>query len=204
MADALGGQRKGQRMARGDCQRAFALAAAADGIRLDTQSVPWICQRGHYALPSGSVAREALASIYAAFDGNAVALEAAPATRLTGDFVHAASKTVIEVDEHQHFTSARLTSFDSYPAAALLGFDPVAYAEMCGVWRLRADRAFAHKAARGFGPGGRQRQRAYYDALRDLAAPEMGYSPVIRILAPDGDGQAAYGKHRGRMLALAS
>jgi hypothetical protein len=47
-----------------------------------------------------------------------------------------------------------------------------------------------------------QRERAYHDALRDLATPAMGHPPLIRIPAPDGDGAAAYERHRSALLAL--
>ena len=43
-------------------------------------------------------------------------------------------------------------------------------------------------AAKGFGFGGVQRERAYHDALRDLATPAMGHPPLVRIAAVDGDG----------------
>ena len=56
--------------------------------------------------------------------------------------------------------------------------------------------------AKGFGFGGVQRERAYQDALRDLATPAMGHPPLIRIAAVDGDGAAAYGHHRDSLLAL--
>jgi hypothetical protein len=39
---------------------------------------------------------------------------------------------------------------------------------------LKSDNYRRPKEARGFGIGGRQRQRAYYDALRDLATPATG------------------------------
>lgn len=60
-----------------------------------------------------------------------------------------------------------------------------------------ADRDFAHKAAAGFGPQGRPRQRAYNDALRDLVTPLMGHPPVMRVAVPDRDGAAAYGAGSG-------
>ena len=56
--------------------------------------------------------------------------------------------------------------------------------------------------AKGFGFGGVQRERAYHDALRDLATPAMGHPPLIRIAALDGDGAAAYARHRASLLAL--
>jgi len=34
----------------------------------------------------------------------------------------------------------------------------------------------------------------------DLATPAMGQPPVVRIAAPDGDGAAAYGRHRAVLV----
>ena len=58
--------------------------------------------------------------------------------------------------------------------------------------------------AKGFGFGGVPRERAYHDALRDLATPAMGHPPLVRIAAVDGDGAAAYRRHRPALLALAA
>lgn len=190
-------------MARGDCQREVEAAAAEDGIALTKQSFPWLCQRGHLVLPDEAArAREALDEIYAVLHGNEDELAAARTTRLTGDFLHDPTGTLVEVDEYQHFTSARLTTLKHYPADAQLGFDLERYTALCKRWRVQADRAFAHRSAPGFGPGGRQRQRAYYDALRDLAAPAMGHPPVVRIDAPMNNGRAAYQAHRDRLLGM--
>ena len=41
-------------------------------------------------------------------------------------------------------------------------------------------------AAKGFGFGGVPRERAYRDALIDLAVPAMGYPPVVRLPFFDG------------------
>jgi hypothetical protein len=49
-----------------------------------------------------------------------------------------------------------------------------------------------------------QRERAYHDALRDLGFPAMGHPPVLRVAAEDGDGAAAYGRHRERLRALSA
>jgi len=66
----------------------------------------------------------------------------------------------------------------------------------------RSDRYRASKAAVGFGPGGRQRQRAYHDALRDLTAPACGRPPVIRVAVLDDDGPGAYKRERDRVREL--
>jgi hypothetical protein len=75
---------------------------------------------------------------------------------------------------------------------------------LCREWSARTDGLDRGLAAKGFGFGGRQRERAYHDALRDLAAPAMGHPPVLRIAAVDGDGAAAYARHRETLLALSA
>jgi hypothetical protein len=188
---------------RGDCQREFAVAAAEDAIELLPQSVPWLCERGHLALPSrASRAAVVLEEIYLALDGDLAMLATARPRRLPGDFLHGPTGTLIEVDESQHFTSARLATLDLYPTDVPLGFDLDHYKALCHRWRQTSDGYFRTKSARGFGPSGRQRQRAYYDSLRDLAAPAMGHPPVIRIDAPLREGRAAYVANRERILAL--
>ena len=109
---------------------------------------------------------------------------------------------MIEVDESPHFTSFRLAALDLYPADAMLGFDLDEHKELCRAWCSRTDGLARGLPAKGFGFGGVQRERAYYDALLDLAAPAMGHPPVIRIPVVDGDGAAAYCHNRASLLAL--
>lgn len=56
----------------------------------------------------GSSARPALERIYLALGGDLDTLATGKLTKLTGDFIHEPSGTLIEVDESQHFTSFRL------------------------------------------------------------------------------------------------
>jgi hypothetical protein len=104
------------------------------------------------------------------------------------------------VDESQHFTSFRLVTLELYPDDAVLGFDLRTYKQLCGVWQHRSDGYYRTKAARGFGVGGRQKQRAYYDALRDLATPSMGRPPLVRVEAAERDPADAYRRHRNELL----
>ena len=110
---------------------------------------------------------------------------------------------MIEVDEAAHFTlvppdGARALSAPTSPS----GFDLGEHRALCREWCARTDGLDRGLAAKGFGFGGRQRERAYHDALRDLAVPAMGHPPVVRIAAVDGDGAAAYARHREALLAL--
>lgn len=189
----------------GDCEKAFVAAAAADGIVLARARVPWLNQQGHFGLPDrAEAARTVLDSIFDALDGDRAAQQAKSMTSLPGDFVHEPTGTFIEVDESQHFTTYRLRSLDLYPPDTPLGFDLDEYRALSAQWSPKSDKYRANKAAVGFGDGGRQRQRAYHDALRDLAAPAMGHPPVIRVAAPERDGGAAYFRVRDRMLAATS
>lgn len=196
----------------GKCQNAFGLAAARDGLRI-TKGVrfPWLCEQGHLGLqrigevdPAVDLARlevvvHALQAIFDELGGDAHVLADGRATGLPGDYVHEPTGALIEIDEHQHFTSFRLASLELYPPESPLGFDRAEYMRLCRRWRDKADRYRRSKEARCFGAGGRQRQRAYYDALRDLAAPVFGWPSVIRVDATHDDGARAYRQHRARI-----
>ena len=128
-----------------------------------------------------------LATIHHQLGGNAALL----ASKIGGqqpipDLIHDELGCVIEVDEVQHFTSARARTFELYPKTLRLGYSLSDYIGLVRQWNGRGDSSFAHKTASDFpNPGGRQAQRAYNDALRDLLAPSFTGYPVIRIAAPD-------------------
>lgn len=186
----------------GDCERAFAAAAAADGIVLYRARVPWLNQQGHVGLPEDLVeARATMSKIFAALDGDLVTQSTKRLTSLPGDFVHRDTGTFIEIDESQHFTSHRAVTLDLYPPDLPLGFDLDDYRDLRRELSPRSDKYRQTKSAVGFGPSGRQRQRAYHDALRDVATPAMGLPPVVRVAAPEGDGQLAYRRVCERLVA---
>jgi hypothetical protein len=203
-------------VAPGDVQSAFARAAAQDGMALESASFDWLCEQGHVGLERVAKARrdpaivepviaalERLGAIYARLNGDVSVLHAARENLLLPvELLHAPTGTVIEVDEAAHFTSFRLAALEFYPADAAVGFDVAEHKALCREWCARTDGLDRGLAAKGFGFGGRQRERAYHDALRDLATPAMGHPPVVRIAALDGDGAAAYRRHRAALLAL--
>ena len=194
---------------------AFAAAAADDGIALGPTTFDWLCEQGHVGLDRVAKARrdpaivapvqaalEVLAAIYARLGGDVTVLHAARENLLLPvDLFHAPSGTVIELDDAAHFTSFRLATLERYEPA---GFDANEYKALCREWAGESDRLSRGLAAKGFGFGGVQRERAYHDALRDLATPAMGHPPVLRIAAVDGDGAAAYGRHRAAIIGSVS
>ena len=201
-------------MASDDVQSAFAQAAARDGIVLGSQSFDWLCEQGHLGLERVArrdpalvgpvtVVLEPLERIYARLKGDLSVLHASRANVLLPvDLVHEASGTMIEVDASPHFTSFRLAALELYPDDVAVGFDLDEYKELCRAWCSETDGLGRGLPAKGFGFGGLQQERAYQDALRDLATPAMGHPPVIRVAAADGDGTAAYRRHRASLLRL--
>jgi len=195
----------------GDVHSAFRRAAAEDGLELQSATFDWLCEQGHVGLERVAKERQELAlvepvqaalgvlgAIFTHLKGDLAMLHAARENLLLPvQLLHEPTGTLIEVDDSPHFTSFRLAAIELYPADAVLGFDREAYAELCREWRARTDDLARGLAAKGFGFGGVQRERAYHDALRDLAAPSMGHPPVVRVAAVDGDGAAAYRRHRG-------
>jgi hypothetical protein len=183
----------------GACQANFAAAALEDGVRLKSRRFPWLTRRGHLDLPAeaeGTVA--ALRRIFIDLGGSEQRLADAHSVPLTSDFYFEPSRTLVEVDEFQHFTTARFQTLTMYPKDAVLGFEIEHYTALCAKTSIRADKYFPNKAGGAFGPGGRQRQRAYNDALRDLAAPAMGHPGVIRASALDQSGFNAWIAVRSR------
>lgn len=199
-----------------DTHAAFALAAAGDGIELESQTFDWLCEQGHVGLERVAKARRdpalvapvtaalaVLAAIYARLKGDLSVLRASRENLLlTADLVHAPTGTVIEVDGAPHFTTSRLEALELYPAGADTGFDVAEHKELCRTWCARTDALSRGLPAKGFGFGGLARERAYHDSLFDLATPAMGHPPLLRIAAVDGDGAAAYRRHRASLLAL--
>jgi hypothetical protein len=200
----------------GEVQQAFARAAGADGIVLASTTFDWLCEQGHVGLERVAKARRdpalvapvtsavtTLAAIYARLGGDVSVLSASRENLLLPvALLHESTGTVIEVDERPHFTSFRLATLELYPDGVAVGFDVGEYAEFCRTWCTETDGLSRGLPAKGFGFGGVQRERAYHDALRDLATPAMGHPPLVRIAAVDGDGPAAYGRFRTSLQRL--
>lgn len=167
------------------------LTTAAGIPLVHATPMPWLTSHGHEhplvksRVPTHIVA--SLARIYQTLGGDASALaEDRPVRCLTPDLIHPPTGCLVEVDEVQHFTTARLRTFEHYPQGTALGFSLPEYRELIGRWAKAGDAAFRHKPAGNFPVTcGRQAQRAYYDAARDLLAPWFTGRPVIRIPVPD-------------------
>lgn len=189
----------------GDCEKAFVEAAAHEGIELIRCNQPWLNQRGHFGLSDSAAAiLGPLDEIFSDLGGDSEAQSAKRTTALPSDFIHPPTGTMIGIDEVQYFTTFRTRTFAHYPVEASLGFGIDEYVHLCKKFCRTADKYRLNKAASGFRPGGRQRKRAYNEALRDLVIPAMGKPPLIRIPAHDGNDAGAFERNSVRILRFLS
>ena len=89
---------------------------------------------------------------------------------------------IFEFDEHQHFSSARLKTFDFYPTDLKVNFSIEQWRQLCKTHRDKADKYRKAKTTTDFNfVGGRTEQRAYLDCFRDLLPEINGLQQTVRI-----------------------
>lgn len=89
---------------------------------------------------------------------------------------------ILEFDEFQHFSSARIRVLKMLPGGLSFGFDRAHYLDLCGKHFARADKYRNSKQTADFCfSGGRTAQRAYLDAFRDILPTLHGLRPTVRI-----------------------
>jgi hypothetical protein len=192
----------------GATEDTFARLAAANSVDFERGvSQDWLTNKGHLEekirVTLDEQAGLALDTIYRTLGGDEkLLLEKRGGSNPRIDFVLARQTLIVEVDEIQHFTSDRLTSLDLYPPRTNFEFDVEEYRSLVVRWRKTGDGYRAAKPTRDFPfAGGRRAQRAYFDALRDLAAPSLGWR-VLRLPAPECDGAVAYARFKVALKAL--
>lgn len=182
------------------------LAGAAErGLRLQPGVTHrWLTVRGHLdpfvQREAPAEALEALDDVHDVLGGDRRALARRRSGSLRTDLVVCSTGQIVEVDELEHFTSARMTSLAAYPMRRF-GFSIDLYRDLIETWKARANAVFTQRWSPDFDfVGGRRAQRAYHDALRDWLAPAFTGLPIVRLAVPDGDVDAALDQ---LMLALA-
>ena len=151
-----------------------------------------------------TAAVDQLGAIYDRLKGDVSVLYASRENLLLSvDLVHEPTGTLIEVDEPPHFTSFRLTALELYRPGVTSGVRPRrAHGSAAAPGARRPTASHAVWPPRVSALAGCVRERAYHDALLDLAAPAMGHPPVVRIAAVDGSRAATYRGGRDSLLAL--
>ena len=176
----------------GDDQEAFRREAARRGLDLTPQvKVEWLSGKGHLEAAAQGAPKQALerlAALHSALGGDPQALAAKRRMSAAADFALAGGRVLVEFDEFQHFSSARLRSLDVYDGSGAT-LDVARYRGLCLRNLAKADSYRTAKETPDFHfPGGRTAQRAYLDTVRDLLAPAFGHVllrvPFIGISVP--------------------
>jgi hypothetical protein len=81
---------------------------------------------------------------------------------------------VFEFDESQHFTEPRRIALSQYPDHIALGFSKDKWISLCEKLQKKDN-----------DPPYRDEQRAWYDTMRDFAAPLLGLKPTVRVFSKD-------------------
>lgn len=193
-----------------ELQAPFASICAEKGIELvPSPRIARLTNRGHAELrpEDGEEASclDRMRRLFTDLDGDEGVLFSKGTRLLAPDFLLPESGHLVELDEEQHFTTARLSTLDHYDGLDF-AWDVEEYRSICAKWRGRGDKAFRHKQAKEF-PGalGRQRQRAYFDSVRDIIAPVVSESPgVLRVAVPERDLQLGLRRLRSQLERIAA
>ena len=196
------------------CEEALAVEAAKDGIELEPYQFDWASEAGHLGLAyladqtgqfeimqRAEIAVPALNQMFTRLRGLMPVLHSCRVNKpYMPVLVHLPTATLVEVDDVLHFTTGRLTTLDLYPPDVPLGFDISEYKALCREHAPTSDKWRYGLASKMFGFHGVQNERAYEDAIRDLASWVMGLPPLIRVPAIDGDGVAAYARVKDALM----
>jgi very-short-patch-repair endonuclease len=85
------------------------------------------------------------------------------------DIVVEDKKLILEYDENQHFSRARLISLQHYPSDIKLGYSLQEWITYCEIINAKDNY-----------PADRDEKRAFYDTVRDIEAQKSGYK-LIRV-----------------------
>ena len=83
---------------------------------------------------------------------------------------------IVEFDENQHFSPARLVTLANYSDQIAVGFSVARWQELCREIDAKDDE-----------PIDRDERRAWYDTLRDLVPIVHGFKPTVRLYAEEFD-----------------
>jgi len=133
-------------------------------------SFPWSSQPQDYADTSVGIFLARIRAALADWRGHDDFIKSP--TMPPCDFYVADPPFILEFDESQHFSSARLITLEFYPEAAKLGFPVHRWRELC-----------REIAAVDDDPFDRDERRAWYDTLRDWLPGLHGFRPTARIYA---------------------
>jgi len=121
--------------------------------------------------------------IFSTLNGNKQASDAKRTMKLDCDaYFGGQHNFIFEFDEYQHFSSARLKTFELYPTDLKVNFNIDEWKQRCRIQKDKADKYRKTKTTVDFAfVGGRTAQRAYLDCFRDLLPEINKLQSTVRI-----------------------
>jgi len=168
-------------MAVGDRQ-IFITELVSKALDEDAKSVSfdWLINKHHQEHFQSSY--DVICNIYSAMGG---ASSDKRISRLSPDaYFGGKYNFLFEFDEIQHFTTARLNTFNHYPKELKLNYSMADWVKYCNLYSHKSNKFYARKTSADFKfDGGRRYTRAYLDCFRDLLPQHHGLKPTLRISA---------------------
>jgi hypothetical protein len=145
------------------------LAAICGECRIN-YSLPWSAHSDDYsATPIGNLLRQIRAAL-GDLRGHRNFVKSAQVPPC--DFYVSDPPFILEFDESQHFSQARLITLQLYPKTLSMGFSLTRWQDLCREINAVDDQ-----------PIDRDERRAWYDTLRDLVPIVYGFKPTVRLYA---------------------
>ena len=151
-------------------ERVRALLTLLYGESRVNHSLPWSAQPQDYANTMIGGPLEQIYSALGNFRGHRDFIKSAQVPPC--DYFISDPPFIVEFDESQHFSGARLVTLTNYPATIAVGFSLSHWQELCRIINAKDHQPFD-----------RDERRAWYDVLRDLVPSLHGYQPTVRLYA---------------------
>ena len=132
---------------------------------------PWLAVPGTYANTVIGNSLELIHNALGDWRGNRDFIKS-PQVPPCDFYVVSAPPFILEFDESQHFSHARLITLQLYPKTLPMGFSLTRWQALCREIDAVDDR-----------PIDRDERRAWYDVLRDLVPIVYGFKPTVRLYA---------------------
>jgi hypothetical protein len=131
-------------------------------------SLPWSARPEDYANTAIGTQLERIRTALGDFRGHRDFIKSAQVPPC--DYFISDPPFIVEFDESQHFSRARLVTLNNYPDEIQVGFSIPRWQELCRNIDAEDDQPFD-----------RDERRAWYDTLRDLVPLVHGFKPTVRL-----------------------
>lgn len=173
-------------------ERVRALLTALYGECRVNHSLPWSALPQDYTNTTVGASLEQICSALGSFRGHRDFIKSAKLPPC--DYFISDPPFIVEFDESQHFSRARLVTLLNYPGEIKVGFSVSCWQDRCRKINAEDNQPFD-----------RDERRAWYDTLRDLLPTVHGFEPTVRFYAEEYewcrfDVESARGREAFRLL----